>query len=103
MEIMKIEELSLLLGMTEKNIIKRYCQGLPMPPSIKIPRSKVRLWKVEAVYAWLEEQAIVQQEKEKTVVEMSAYIKEARQVRRKRGRPRKAVNMEHLEKLVANY
>jgi len=103
MEIIKIDELSSLLGMSEKNIIKRYCLGLPMPPSIKIPRSKIRLWKAEAVYAWLEEQAINQQEHEKTVVEMSVYIKEASQVRRKRGRPRKAVNMEQLERLVANY
>jgi len=71
-----------------------------MPPSIKLPRSKVRLWKAEAVYTWIEEQANLQQEKDETVVVMRAYIKEANQVRRKRGRPRKAVNMEHLENLL---
>ena len=100
---MKIEELGSLLDMKKDNINKRYREGLPMPPSIKIPRSKVRIWKAPEVYAWLDEQAVSQREKENTVIAMSTYLKEASSVRRKRGRPRKAINMEQLEKLVANY
>jgi len=102
MEYIKINQLSALIGWSEQTIKKRICMSMPMPPSVKIPRSKVRLWKLSAVYAWLDAQLNKQAANDERLIEMNEQVSKAKEVRKKIGRPRKQVNFELLEKLIVN-
>ena len=96
------KEFSEYIGWTEKNVIKRYCLGLPMPPSVKIPRSKKRLWKKVDVDAWLDKYYSEQAKNDDHIAEVNSMISKGKEVRKRRGRPRRPVNMNQLEKMVAN-
>jgi len=102
MEYVKIDQLSALTGWSEQTIKKRICMGMPMPPSVKIPRSKVRLWKLSAVYAWLDAQLNKQAANDEHLQEINTQVAKVKETRKRIGRPRRPVNMDGLEKLVVN-
>ena len=102
MEYLNDEEFGKFIGWSKKQVIKRCCLGYPMPPSIKIPRSKIRLWKLSDVVAWIKEQEDAQAKNDDNIVQLNAVISKSNETRKKRGRPRKAINMDMLEALVAN-
>jgi len=102
MEYLNDEELGKFIGWTKKQVIKRCCLGYPMPKSIKIPKSKVRLWKFSDVIAWIEEQEDAQAKADNNIVQLSEVISKSKEARKKRGRPRKTINMDRLEALIVN-
>jgi len=51
-------KLAEVLRMSVGTVRNRYSQGLAMPPYIQLPGSRVRLWKGEAVHAWLDSQMV---------------------------------------------
>jgi len=102
MECFKISDVAERTGWTERNVIKRLSLGLPMPPSIKLPRSRVRLFPKAEFFAWLQEQGEVQAANDERLSEINTQLTKAKEVRKKIGRPRRQVDWDQLNKLVAN-
>jgi len=102
MEYLNDEDFGKFIGWSKKQVIKRCCIGLPMPRSVKIPRSKIRLWKLTDVIAWIQEQEKSQAKNDENIVQLNSVISKGNEIRKKRGRPRKAIRMDVFEDFVVN-
>ena len=100
MPYMNMEELSVRTGWTKKNIIKRECLGLPMPPSFKLPRSKTRMYNRAEFFAWLEMHEKQQAANDERLCDINTELAKAKDVQKKKGRPRRPVNWDQLDELL---
>ena len=88
-ELLTIEQLAEFLCMSEKTIRNRMATKKPMPPSFKLPESRVRLWRETDVQEWVNkvaDEAIAadMQMKEK-LEDMKAIVRRGRPAKKRGG------------------
>jgi predicted DNA-binding transcriptional regulator AlpA len=88
-EILTIDDLPVILKMNKRTIQNRISRDLPLPPSFKIPESKMRLWRRSDVTAWINavaDEYIQQEEARREQLEELTSIAQIGRMHKKTGK-----------------